>query len=516
MNELHDRVRAALHDALDGVPLHPDERDVGRRVAARRRRRTATRVAVVGAAAAAAVTGMVLTNSGLADRGTATIPSSTTTVAVPETFRVEPTTCTPPAELPFQPSFLPAGWRAGSYDPTTGFTLWARKEVSGSYSAVIEVSIGGRGDAVTLLEPIETITVLGREARLADISDGYAVIVDLGPTPCDRWTLLAHPSATRGELRAVAEGLVTTVVPAPAPSTTIDVTDAAVPTGYRVVTRVGTTLVEVSSTGEQRQVAVLPEVPGVDPVLWAAGDRLVVTYLGRTLLYDTTTWAPPVELGEYLNLGIATDGDGYWAADPFTSPPTDGMLPWRRYGWDGVASGPVTPALQYPLPVGALDGGIALWEKGTQRLLVSTDGRVEDLGKAIPAAARGHLVAFATATDEVRVHDVSTGTTRSIALGPTMKVDVAMSGALSADGRRLALLVNSERPADAAIVLVDLADDTARVVLTGARVLDWSADSRTALFARGDTLLALDVASGEIAELPLPPGASPGLVVLAP
>ncbi len=223
-----------------------------------------------------------------------------------------------------------------------------------------------------------------------------------------------------------------------------------------------------------------------------------------------------MELGEYLNFGVAPDGDGYWAADPLTSPPAEGMFRWRRYGWDAAATGPMTPALEYLLPIGALDGGIALWEKGTQRVVVSTGGGIEELGPAVPAAARGHLVAFATTTDEVRVFDVSTGTTRSIALGPAMKVDASMGGALSADGRRLALLVNSERPADAAIVLVDLTDDTARVVLTGARVLDWSADSRTALFARGDTVLAFDVASGTVAEFPLPPGTSPGLAVLTP
>ena len=114
------------------------------------------------------------------------------------------------------------------------------------------------------------------------------------------------------------------------------------------------------------------------------------------------------------------------------------------------------------------------------------------------------------------MHDVSTGTTRSITIGPGMKVDAAASGALSPDGRYLALLVNSQGAADAAIVLVDLTDDTARVVLTGARVIDWTVDSRTALFARGDTVLAFDVASGEVTELPLPPGASPGLVVLSP
>lgn len=396
MNDLETRVRAALRDATAAVPLHPDERDVARRLGRRRRRRTAARVGAAGAFVAAAVIGMVLTNRPLPDRGVVERPTIRTT-AVP--------TATP---------------------------------------------------------------------------------VPTAATPVDS---------------------------PPVPSTTV----AAEPAGYRLLTRVGSSLVEVSATGEQRAVAELPAVSGVDPQLTARGDRLAATYLGRTFLLDTSAWGPPTELGSYLNLGVALDDTGYWAADqPEPGAGGDAPVRWRRYDWLGRPTGGVTPALAYPLALGALDGGLAVWEKATARIVVSTGAGVTDLGSAVPAAARGHLVAFATNSGEVRLHDVSTGTTRSIALGAGMKVDTAASAAFSGDGRYLALLVSDERAVDAAIVLVDLMDDTARVVLTDARIVDWSVDSRTALFARGDTVLAYDVATGGITEIPLPAGASPGIVVLAP
>lgn len=280
MNEIHDRVRAALHDAVDAVPLHPDERDVARRTTARRRRRTRTRVVVVGAATAAAVAGMVVTNGpGLAERGTATVQSA-----------------------PRSPASSTA------------------------------------------------------------------------------------PAATAGV--------------------------ASVPAGHRIVARVGRTLHEISSTGEDRTVATLPEVPDVDPVLWAVGDRLIVTYLGRVLLYDTRTWATPLELGSFLNLGIVVTDDGFWAADVSQTSDADGV--YRKFDWTGRPVGPATPALGLSLPLDRLDGGILTMDTSTGRVVAVTARGETDLGNVTPIASHDTRVALAETSGRIDLHDIESGTTRSI------------------------------------------------------------------------------------------------------
>ena len=137
MNELHDRVRAALHDAVAGVPFHPDERDVARRTTRRRQRRTAGRVGAAGVLLAAMVVGMVLTNRPLAERGVverSATPTTAAPAAVPST--AVPDGCTVPTALPFAPTFLPEGWSAGPYQPD-GLAVWSGPLVGQQMSAVI-------------------------------------------------------------------------------------------------------------------------------------------------------------------------------------------------------------------------------------------------------------------------------------------------------------------------------------------------------------------------------------------
>ena len=81
MNDIEQAVRAALHAAVDAVPSHPDERDVGRRVERRRRKRRNRSVgaAIVALTAAAAASVVV------PDRGTSPDRPAATTVLQPMT-----------------------------------------------------------------------------------------------------------------------------------------------------------------------------------------------------------------------------------------------------------------------------------------------------------------------------------------------------------------------------------------------------------------------------------------------
>ena len=199
-------VRTALRGSVTGVVARADEADVHRRV-----RRRARRHRVV--AAAAAVTLVAATATGLAVTRRGTTGDGVATTAEPSTPTVQPTTvttaspapaCTLPASLPFEPTTLPGDWTRSPYVRSVNGVpeSWQSTDRPG----IVEVWNGLRPDLPTPRAP-ETITVLGVPAEIGPISDGDSVVFQIGPTPCDRWALVAHPGVTRDELAAIALGL---------------------------------------------------------------------------------------------------------------------------------------------------------------------------------------------------------------------------------------------------------------------------------------------------------------------
>ena len=193
MNDVEPLIRHALHGVVDSVDPTPDPDDVRRRVVRRRQHRRLVNAAAAAAIVALALGGLVVRSR--SDRQ----PTLAGTVAVEG--------CSIPRTLPFQPTQLPGGqWQVNPYNPAQGLAVWMTLDVNG----VIEVWNGGRGHAPEPETSTETITVLGQPATIGAISDGYSVTVQLGPTRCDRWTLVAHPSVTLEQLRTVALNLAPT------------------------------------------------------------------------------------------------------------------------------------------------------------------------------------------------------------------------------------------------------------------------------------------------------------------
>ncbi|MFT3852271.1 MAG: hypothetical protein QM733_05995 [Ilumatobacteraceae bacterium] len=105
--------------------------------------------------------------------------------------------------MPFHPEGLDSHWEVLSYDRVHGLALWASDDPPNR----VEIWNGGRGELPEPVSNVETITVLGHPALIGDISDGYSVVVQLGPTVCDRWALVAHPGTSRDELHDIAVAL---------------------------------------------------------------------------------------------------------------------------------------------------------------------------------------------------------------------------------------------------------------------------------------------------------------------
>jgi hypothetical protein len=116
--------------------------------------------------------------------------------------------------LPFVPTYLPLGWRPVSQHVahanvgTDAIEVWSGTNTGASLYGVIEV---WRGTDVPKpsLTGSETITVLGRSARLGPISDGWSVTFRTAQSasPCDQWALVGHPGVTDQILATVAEHL---------------------------------------------------------------------------------------------------------------------------------------------------------------------------------------------------------------------------------------------------------------------------------------------------------------------
>lgn len=517
MNDLGPRLRDALQHRSQAVVPQMNEQDLARRVRARRRRRN-FRSASVGVILLTVT--LVVARHDPAPRERITTASSTAGAV-----------CAAPAALPFMPTNLPDGWRQGPYD---GSELWTMLSSSGATAGVIEVWNGQRND---LPEPAlaQPITVLGRTAQIGSISDGYSMVVQLGPTRCDRWALIAHPSVTLKQLEVISTGLVareTSVTVASVP-TSPSVARTLVPVAvtpnatYRLVLRYGRDLVDLGGT----TVATLPAVVGDSPVLLAAEDHLIVQAGIRVFVYDTRTWAQPTDAGTYAGLGeVVPTATGFWAADI----PASGSAPlvWQLHGWDGAPIGPSITASKMddvPLLVGVLDDGIVLTLKGTSEILVAGFNGVRSIGVGDAIAALGTSVAWASAADgDVNVYSATTRTTRSVAhLDGLSPAQSFRAGAFSPDGRFLAVsLAQSALPyASGGLLLVDLVDATRSVRLDQPQGNSavWTKDNSAVLISDNDSVTGLtnrvtwfDPTNRSSIELPIKRGPSSDHAVLSP
>lgn len=475
---LEGRLRTVILGSVDGLVLHPDEGDVRRRMRVRARRRRVGIAAVSASLVAAALTGLALARTSphrapIADAASSVpgrLPAPTT--AVP---------CAPPAALPFQPT-LPAGWTRTPYDVTdrSGVPqIWWRPDHS-----PVEIWNGVRAD-LPEPSPTEPLTALGRTAAIGPISDGFSMVVQLGPTPCDRWALVAHPGIDQAELRTIAEGL----RPADAASSSSTAPDRA--SLDRVLMEAGSNLVEKRTDGSKVVLAPLP--PGSaegERLLVDAGDRMVAVADGRVYVYDTAAWGPPVDVGPVsggLGIGVVPSV-GFWSADATSGSLADGptavTVTWRLRGWDGRGLGPsIEIDRRDAQPIGATADGVFFSIMATAHVRFVTSSQETDFGACELVATRGHLVACHRVGDGAYV--VVDGPSAAVTVigtvgGLGLQAGVG-AASFSPDGRYLSIGRLSV-PGSAAVpstLIVDVSDpsDVRELAATdGSGGVHWSGD----------------------------------------
>ena len=493
---LEGALRVALRSSVAGLVVHPDESDVRRRMRARARRRRMSTVGASIALVAATATGLAMVQRKAGPQPIAETSSSVIAVEPTVSTAVAPS-CTLPAALPFVPTGLSGTWTISRYHAASegGPEVWTPTDHHG----IVEVWNGARAD-LPEPGPSEPITVLGRPAEIGRISDGYSMVVQLGPTPCDRWALVAHPGIDQTELRTIAEGL----RPAYGSSSSTTVTTASSATLAPIVVAArGTDLVEVGDGGTEKVVASLPaDLGGLAPTLVGAGDHLLVVYGGRVFVYDAQRWGEPVDAGTFWNVGVVpAAGSGFWAADPPAT--NDAPATWRVRSFDGVANGPAVTIEGTSLPIGPVLDGLALLVMDTGHLIVLAGGRRVDLGSANPIAADGGRVAYRTLSGQLRLYSAKTHTSES--LGDLVDVAPAQTigaGAFSPDGHYLAVSLSGldARYPAAGLALVDLAATPSPTLVRFADVaafgVQWAPDSSELLLQGTYALRWFDPATG--------------------
>ena len=498
-------LRDALRGSVAGLLVHPDEQDVRRRMRVRARRRRASTVGMSIALLAATAIGLAAVQR-KADPQPIAATSSSTAEREPAVVTTVVPSCELPAELPFVPTVLPGTWTRSSYEAANEGVpeVWTPTDHYG----IVEIWNGRRAD---LPEPdaSEPVTVLGRAATIGPISDGYSMVVQLGPTPCDRWALVAHPGIDQAELRTIAEGLrpadsssSTAVTTAPSATATSAVASAKV--AAVVVSVRGSDLVEVGERGSEKVVASLPpDLGGLAPELVGAGDHLLVVYGGRVFVYDARRWGQPLDAGTFWNVGIVpAPGSGFWAADPPTS--NGAPVTWRTRSFGGASTGAsVTIDGGTSLPIGAVLDGLAVLVMDTGHLIVSAGGRRVDLGSANAIAADGERVAYRTSSGQLRLYSAKTDMSATLGdLGAAAPAQTIGAGAFSPDGRYLAVaLSGSAAPYPAAgLALVDLTAKPSPTLLRNYDVaaigVQWAPDSSALLLIGDDELSWLDPRTG--------------------
>jgi hypothetical protein len=307
----------------------------------------------------------------------------------------------------------------------------------------------------------------------------------------------------------------TTVAPTTTPPvSTSPVTTSPVTTlpsaapGFSVVLARGDSLVEVDRSGEVTRLAPLPG-PGDDspiyPLVSGRGNHVLVAYaLGTLFSYERGKWDSPTELGNHGSNGYALTERGFWAQDPRTVDSEGSRLAWREFDWSGAPLGPkVQPNFDGEfLPVGAIPGGVALWEMGTGQVVLATPTNVQVVGRGAPFAAGPAGVAFRSDGGELLLADITTGAVRVVAaLGEQAPAESIYSGSFSPDGAQVAVvttLASAQGNAASVLSVFDLASGTERrlpVDATAARVA-WTPDGSALLVHVASGLVIIDPTTG--------------------
>jgi hypothetical protein len=331
-----------------------------------------------------------------------------------------------------------------------------------------------------------------------------APVVVVGTRGPDTWSSKTGP-ATPATIFASTVAPTTTPPVATSPVTTLP---SAVP-GFSVVLARGDSLVEVDRSGEITPLAPLPG-PGEDsplyPLVSARGNHVLVAYtLGRLFSYERGKWDSPTELGNHGSNGYALTERGFWAQDPRTVGSEGSRLAWREFDWSGAPLGPkVQPNFEGEfLPIGAIPGGLALWEMGTGQVVLATPTNVQVVGRGAPFAAGPAGVAFRSDSGEFLLADITTGPARVVAaLGEQAPAESIYSGSFSPDGTQVAVittLASAQGNAASVLSVFDLASGTERrlpVDATAARVA-WTPDGSALLVHVASGLVSIDPATGD-------------------
>jgi hypothetical protein len=223
----------------------------------------------------------------------------------------------------------------------------------------------------------------------------------------------------------------------------------AEPVGFRIVTIKGTSLVETTSDGRERIVSELPTNGAAQNILHRGGvGHVVVTVLGYVFVYDSESWSPPTEVGNYVNIGIIPVAGGFWAATRDHGPAESSTVAWQQRDWAGTPIGPRFAGLPNDgLTIGAIADGIALWTMHDGHILVVTTSGVRDLGVGNPIAATGTRVGWRDPSGDVIVYDAVSQISLVVGnLGPDTPAQSVNAGAFAPDGQTLAVAESDQQP----------------------------------------------------------------------
>jgi hypothetical protein len=313
-------------------------------------------------------------------------------------------------------------------------------------------------------------------------------------------TRSASPGTTSPTAAAVTSTWASTGPSSTAPPTTVALTTtAAVPgpdvTAYRLITRRDRDLEETAigrnGAATTKVVAKLLDVPGATPVLYGAKDHVLVTYLGKVTVYDTATWAAPVDAGTYANLGLVVTERGFWAA-------TENGATWQLHDWSGQPVGPtVATKAQDTLPIGPAGEGVALLVKETFEILIAEPSGVRVSGVGRPIAANGKYLAYQAQSGDINVVDVQTAAVSVINKQPDIApAQTVGSGTFSPDGTQLAVaLSENAEPYAARGVLVAPITGGAGQTLSDVVGLaaNWSPDGTALVVAGQDKVIRYEL-----------------------
>ena len=316
-------------------------------------------------------------------------------------------------------------------------------------------------------------------------------------------------AATTAASTAVPASTITPSAPRAieSPATPVAVIDGR----YRLVTRTGNDLVETSSDGTARVVATLADVTTtVTPTLSGMADRLLVTYGGHTVVYDTRVWGDPIGASDHYNVGTIATATGFWAGR--VDAPADGQptVTWQRRDWRGVPFGPsFNGPWSSALPFGAITDGLVLWRMDDAHIFVLANGAVHDVGAGHPIATGGNQIAYQPRDGAVTVFDAATGRVRVLdRLDGRAPAQTLGAGAFAPDGHALALATSDASPpyASHGVVVYDLdarsssgaaAVSRRRFDTIAAYAVTWTPDSSHVIASDHTGIASIDPVTGD-------------------